>query len=217
LNEKTELSAYLPLSFYSLDEKYFRDYSGVKYTKSEQSRTRLDYLELGVIYKMTNQKILTSLIGKVRIPTGFEKGQILADPFAKNSGFLSDGAFELLAGTNFGIMSKKSSWVNEVLYNFRTEDFKNQLLVNSKLVFSTVPNTQFSVFIASQLSLSNFDNARPFIIREETMQSNSFNAGAEFELMINEDILTKVDYSIVLFGRNAWSGGVFNLYFGFKF
>jgi hypothetical protein len=84
-------------------------------------------------------------------------------------------------------------------------------------VFSTVPNTQFSVFIASQLSLSNFDNARPFIIREETMQSNSFNAGAEFELMINEDILTKVDYSIVLFGRNAWSGGVFNLYFGFKF
>lgn len=212
------LYTYLPLSFYSLNEKTFRDAYGVRYNRLNLSKTRLDYLEFGTNYKITQDNIISGLIAKVRIPTSFQKGQYhnpLIDSLDFN--FLSDGAFEFLAGTSFGFKAQKFSFENEVLYNYRAEDFKDQLIINSALGFTTVPNTKLTLFGIFKVSLASFDNARPLIPNEEVIQENNFAAGAEFMIMPFEDIIGKINYHVTLFGKNTWNYGVFNIYVGYQF
>jgi hypothetical protein len=218
-NRSLLFAAYMPLSFYSLNEKYFRDFYGVRYTMADLSKTRLDYLELAGRYNITKEKIISGLIAMVRIPSGFEKGQyhFVEGDSTKGRPFLSDGAFEFLAGTNFGFRAEKISWENDVLFNYRAEDFRNQLLVNSKFSFSSVPNTKLSILALTKVAFANFDNARPIVPGEEILQENSFAAGAEFEFLFSEEMIGKINYNVTLLGRNTWNGGIFNIYLGFRF
>ncbi|OGU58601.1 MAG: hypothetical protein A2X64_05095 [Ignavibacteria bacterium GWF2_33_9] len=206
------LFIHLPLSFYSLNEKYYRDYSGNRYDRRDLSRTRLDYIELGAEYEVTKNALSSGFLGSIRIPSGFDSSQ---EP--DTNMFLSDGFFETNIGTFFGFKANTFYWKNEVVYNHRAEDFVDQLLVNTYLIFSTVPNTEFAVFSKNRVSLGSYSKARPLISHAEILQDNNFAAGAEFKIMLDENIITKMNYSVTLAGRNTWIAGIFNIYVGFRF
>lgn len=218
-SEQINFSAYLPLSFWSYNEKYFRNSQEVRIDRMNRSRTRIDFIELSADYNFTREGFISGLIGKIRIPSGFEKGQY-HNPDTKpvyHNEFLSDGAFEMLLGTVLGIGSKKVSLENEVFYNIRSEDFRDQIIINSYLGFSTVPNTKLSIFGLTRLAVSSFDNARPIVPTEESVQENNFSAGASFEFALTDEIITRFNYSVTLLGKNTWNYSLFNVYFGYRF
>ncbi len=212
LNTKLELSLYAPISFYSLDEKFMTDEYGNREKKASYSMNRVDYIGLNTLYRLVDKPIYTNLMGEVRIPTGFHNG-LYND---SNRNFLSDGAFEFLLGAQIGVKYRTVAWENTLIYNYRAEDFKDQTIINTAIILSTVANTEIRVFGNFTLSTSKFDNARPMEITETISQENNYAVGAAFYMMFSDNFDLGVNYQVTLGGKNTWKSSFFNIRAGIR-
>jgi len=211
LNKELAVGISLPLSFYKLRERYLSDEYGNRFDRGNFSLTQLDYFELNAVYKYEAVQLFGGLEAKIRIPSLSQNG------LYGHSDFLSDGAFELLAGSYFGAKVNKTNFFTEVLYNYRAEDFKDQFIVNSGIGFTTVPNTELKLFAAMKVSASSFDNPRPLNIRETVNQENNYGIGAQFKINLTDEFITSFNYYVTLAGKNTWSYSLFSLYVGYQF
>lgn len=220
-NDNFSVYANLPLSFYTLSEQYFADANGSRYDKTSYSLTRLDYFEIGAKYGVNTEKYNASLLGSVRIPTGFDKEQFHMDSSKTESianfEFLSDGAMEFLFGTHLEYKAKTVTIESDVIYDKRTEDFKDQLIINAGVGISSVPNTQLKLFTQIRLSMESFDNARPLNPLEEVVQDDNYAMGGQFSILFSQNIQTKMSYYVTLAGTNTWNFGNFQIYLGYRF
>ena len=211
-NQQLALSLYTPISFYSLEEKFLTDNYGNREKKASYSMNRVDYIGINGLYKLVTKPIYTNLVGEVRIPTGFHNG--LYNDSSRN--FLSDGAYEFLIGTQIGIKYRTVGWENTVLYNYRAEDYKSQMIINTAIVLSTVENTELRLFGNFVLSTSNFDNARALNIAETVSQENNYGLGAAFFMMFSESFNVGINYQVTLGGRNSWKSSYFDIRAGIR-
>ena len=211
-NPQLALSLYAPISFYSLDEKFLTDIYGNRMKKASYSMNRLDYIGINGLYKLVTKPIYTNLVGEVRIPSGFHNG--LYNDSSRN--FLSDGALEFLIGTQIGIKYRTVGWENTVLYNYRAEDYKNQMIINTAIVLSTVENTELRLYGNFVLSTSNFDNARAINIAETVSQENNYGLGAAFFMMFSESFNIGINYQVTLGGKNSWKSSFFDIRAGIR-
>lgn len=211
-NSNLALSLYSPLSFYSLDEKFLTDEFGYRKTKASYSMNRVDYIGLTAFYRLVDKPIYANIIGEVRCPTGFHDG--LYNDTSRN--FLSDGAFEFLIGTNFGIKYRTVGWENTVSYNYRAEDYRDQMIINTAVVFSNVQNTELRLFGDFIISTSSFDNARQLNVTETVSQENKYSVGAAFFMMFSESFNVGINYQVTLGGKNTWKSSFFNVKAGIR-
>ncbi|MEN6294678.1 MAG: hypothetical protein ABFD61_00945 [Chloroherpetonaceae bacterium] len=211
-NPKLAFSIYSPFSFYSMDEKFFTDQYGYREKKASHSLNRVDYIALDAYYKLYEKSIYVNFQGEIRIPTGFHNG-LYNDP---KFNFLSDGAFEFLMGANFGIKYHTIGWENTVIYNYRAEDFKDQMIINTAIVLSTVPNSELRLFGNFIVSTSKFDNTRQLNIMETVNQENNYGVGAAFFMMFSESFNVGVNYQVTLGGKNTWKSSYFNIKAGIR-
>ncbi len=212
LDKNSYFGISLPLSFYKLHEEYLSDQNGNRFDRQNYSLTRFDYLELHSTYGSEIGNVYGGLIGKVQIPTGFEQGLYNHPDFP----FLSDGALEIFAGSYFGARVNKVSFDNEIYYNYRAEDFKNQLLINSGISISTVPNTELKLYASMILSLASFNNAIPLNITQTVSQENNYAFGAYFKILLSDNLVAYLKYRVTLAGRNTWSNTNFTCYLGYR-
>lgn len=211
VNNSMAVGLSLPLSFYKLRERYLSDEYGNRFDRGNFSLTQLDYIEINAVYKFEAAQLFGGLEAKVRIPSRGQNG------LYGHTDFLSDGAFEFLAGSYFGAKVNKTNFFTEVLYNYRAEDYKDQFIVNSGIGFTTVPNTELKLFAAMHISASSFDNVRPLNIRETVSQENNYGVGALFKINLTDEFNTTFNYFVTLAGKNTWSYSLFTLYVGYQF
>lgn len=211
----------LPFSFHTLNEKESYRYYGedsvsfntVKKDLPSHSLSQADYLAIGVKYLLFKGLAFAYLHLEGRIPPGFHNGTT-NDP---DYDFLSDGAFEALAGTTFGIELKKIYLGTTVNYNWRDEDLKPQLLIHTKAALRTVPGTELSVSTYIAQSLSSFDNVQQFDPRKTTLQENYVNLGFAFWVLLSDNFYAETSYRVTLDGKNTASNGLLLMTAGISF
>lgn len=220
LSEQFMLFAEMPFSFHTLSESqtyhYFFDsvnYTRVREVLPSHSTNRLDYLAIGGKYFLANsQTFISQLILEGRIPSGFQKGI-----YSDTTQFLSDGAFECLAGGVIGLNFRTLSFRASALYNWRDEELEPRMLIDAKIGLRTVPGSELSVNLNIAQSLTSFDGARPFNPRETISQENYINLGFGFWFLITKDIFFETSYQVTIDGRNTHSLGEFRISAGTAF
>lgn len=204
LDEQFKIFINIPISFFELEEKYFRDKYGYRDGKQNYTLNRVDNVELGISKLWNIGSITTGFASSIRIPTGFHYG-LYDDP---NYSFLSDGALEFLLETEMDIKLKQYSFENDFILNFRGEEFKNCVIWNSGIGLHTVPNTKLKLFSEIHLSTEKFTNqTRPLVPNQEVSQENNYYAGAQLTLLFSRELYTKFGYKVSLYGKNSWKKG----------
>ena len=201
----------IPFNYYSLDEKYLKDSNGFYpidsdsnfITRPSYSLFKPGYYALGANYLLFSNIAFGVANLELRIPPGFHNG-ILNDP---DYPFLSDGAFEILVGIDFGARFKKGSIEAGILYNYRDEELADQIIFSTEAALSTVENTRLFVKGKYVQSLKSFDNPIPFDPRRTTIQEDYFSAGFGFGFKISNQFKTELFYDVWLMGKNSMSLG----------
>lgn len=194
----------LPISFYSLEEKYLRDDYGIRENKKNYSLNRVDNIEIGLSKNWVLGSVSTGIASSVRIPTGFYNG-LYNNPEYE---FLSDGAFELHFETEVDVQIKQFTFENSIAIDFRDEEFENRIIWNSAIGVNSIPNTELLLFSEMSLSTAKFtSNTRHLVPHEEVAQENNYYAGAQFSILFSRNIGAKFGYQVSLAGKNSWKKG----------
>lgn len=148
----------------------------------------------------------------ILIPPGFHNG-LFDDP---DYNFLSDGAFQINFGLTF-LKEFKKSWIeSHIIYRFKTEEFKDDIIIFTEAGLSTVPGTALSMSLEFIQNTGNFNNARDFTPKETPTQYNSFSVGFNFLINFDKHIYSNFSYNVNLIGKNYWNFGLFNIQLGYK-
>jgi hypothetical protein len=205
-----EISAFLrvPLSSTSLKETYINDneINGEREPRSDFSLFQPNFYAVGGKYLLDQELISPFIIAEFRIPPGFHNG-ILNDP---DYNFLSDGAFEVY-GTVGGTLHLKESWIEAgITYNYRDEELVDQLIFDLEAGLKTVPGTALGVYGRYFQSLGNMDDAPDFDPRNTIIQQDLLKVGALFDIYF-DNFYSRFEYSVNLYGRNTYTGGIFSI------
>ena len=202
----------LPISFNSLDEVYQYDYCAhTKYEKAKYSLTHVEYLGIGAKYELFNRKSYGFLVLEGRIPPGFKNG--VTD--TSENVFLSDGAFELRTGLGFGLNSEKFILESYLGYNYRDEEFADELVIKTEAGIKTVQDTKLSVTGEYVTSIKSYKNAIPLIINRPVIQEDYLSIGFEFGILFSSTFYFDFSYNLRLYGKNSWILGTFNVGAGY--
>lgn len=199
----------VPVSRYSLTERYSDDTAPSNPVRAEYTLFQPDYFALGGKYKFYDKNSYAGAIFEGRIPPGFRRG-IIDDP---DYDYLSDGAFEVLVGFAAGMEMETSAIESRIVYNFRDEELSDQVIIDLEAALRTVEDTRFYGLARFVQSTEGFEDARPYDPRETPLQSNYIDAGLGFEIIVN-DLIAKTSYQVRLAGKNVPNYGYFSLSFG---
>lgn len=205
------IQVHLPLSSYSLNEKYLEIYDSVnnqilpKVDKANFSYFAADYLESKSLYKLTEGMVDLNLALTFKLPFGTENGVAV-----NTRDFWSDYAIELLPEINFGLNFEKFNVSMAVLYDYRTEDLKDLLISRLTLGLYSIPDTYIGANFEWANSLISFDNALPFNTRKEPSMENYLKSNVYFGILLSKELGVDFNYSITFFGKNSWN------YFGYR-
>lgn len=209
-----EISAYarIPLNSSKLKETYMNDtaINGVREPRAEFTLFQPDYYAVGGRYILDYDELFPFIKAEFRIPPGFYNG-ILNDP---DYNFLSDGAFEFL-GTLGGAMHFDKSWIEAaVTYNYRDEELADQMIFDLEAGLKTVPGTALGVYGRYYQSFGNMDDAPNFNPRHTIIQQDLLKVGALFDIYF-DNFYSRFEYTVNLYGRNTYTGGIFYIRAGF--
>ncbi|HRP02520.1 MAG TPA: hypothetical protein PLE30_07730 [Candidatus Kapabacteria bacterium] len=196
----------LPISHYSLNEKYGTFYDSTSKTtlpkqdKANYSLFVFDYLETNAIYSIFQGQFDASLSLAFRLPFGGEYG------VARNQGeFWSNNSIELQPNMNFAMNFEKFNVALSLGYNHRTEDLKDEFISELQIGLYSIPDTYISANLKWATPIISFDNALPFSIRNEPNMENYLQADVLCGVLLSEDIGINFSYTIKLLGRNSWN------------
>lgn len=213
VNKSFELKFEMPISFYSYTET-FHAYNDIdsnsnvftyeKFERANFSLTRVDFLKLGGDYKLLDDddNLIANLHAAIKVPTGGHNG-LLDDTL--DYSILSDGAFESLLGFTTGFKQKKWRIETQLLYNYRAEEFANQLLFNLKFAFSTVPGTLLHLNVNAAKSLEEIKPDMVFDPRREILAEDYVGLKVGFILWIDENVGFDAEYGAKFLGKHTWS------------
>lgn len=221
---KLRFEASLPISYYSYTEAYSsqnvifefpelginRTYVLSRSEKENLSRFRIDYLHLGTRYIFIDGFVKMAAVADIMIPTGFDEGQFVDE-------FLSDGAFMYNAGTNIEIDLGSSALTTGLLYNGRTEDFSDNLLINGGLALRNIPGTELFVNATYLMTFEDIDKARDITLRYEQVVADALNIGVGFKITFEKKYFAELGYNLTASGRNAGGFGGLNIKLGIYF
>jgi hypothetical protein len=147
LTEFLELNFDMPVGLYHITSKaLFPD----------RSITQPAYIGLGATYRITSDKLSSSVSTMVKVPPGFHNG-IYDDP--EHPTFLSDGYFQWTTMLNVGF-THDDVWVKGGAgYNWRGEEPLDELLYNVEVGLSRVEGT--GIFVGAGGVVSTGDVTRP--------------------------------------------------------
>jgi hypothetical protein len=205
-----EVSAHIriPLTRSKLIESYINDsdVSGAREERSNYALFQPDHYAIGGKYILSIDEIYPFFKAEFRIPPGFHKG-ILNDP---DYNFLSDGAFEFLA-TIGGSFRFDKTWIEtDITYNYRDEELVDQIIFDLEAGLMTVPNTALGVYGRYYQSLGIMDDAPDFDPRMTIIQQDLLKVGALFDIYF-DNFYSRFEYSVNLYGKNTYTGGIFYL------
>ncbi len=205
---------------------YNRTKESARFTVADLSLSQFDYYGIGFNYVITNTEYYSEVNFEYRLPPGSHKG-VFDDPGYK---MLSDGANEFLAGFKVGYISPNTNLSANVRYNYRDEEFVDQLIVNTVFGFSKVEDTELRVKLDYISSLSGFDNVRFLFppkgsssqevylnLRQSVVQEDYLSIGIAFWAEFFNNIENEFSYSVRLFGTNTRNQGIFSVVTSFKF
>ncbi len=222
LTDKFNLTAEIPISSYSINERFVTKfiYDSLGYlkgniprqNKADFDRTRIDYFGIGANYAENSEDFIYGANVQVRIPSGFESGQ-----FDSNDLFLSDGAFAFIVGAKVGYRINKLTLGLESDLYLRTEDFKNQLKSAFSLTFRGVEGTHIQGIIEHNKSLASFENTALLDYHREILQEDYLAVGVSFKMLFGENLTGEVDYRIRVLGTNSLNFNTFKIILGYEF
>lgn len=167
-----------------------------------KSITSVTYYGLGARYRIgRSEKMITSLSAMLHVPPGFSS-PIIGNP---DYPFLSDGAFEVRGGVEFGFPASFGWTSLSAMYNWRGEELEDELLIHAEAGFNKVENAFFKVHLDVVQSLASFNELGDFDPNSTQLQENYLAAGASFALFFTKAWFVDVDYSVRLFGENTWN------------
>ncbi|MGE5479282.1 MAG: hypothetical protein ACM3U1_02525 [Chloroflexota bacterium] len=204
--------ARLEASYNSLLEQYLFDRFSNRKTRADFSFFKADYFALGADYNFADRfsdKFQYGLMTEARTPFGFHDG-ILDDSTYQ---FLADGAFEALGGAFLQLYSGKWDWKFSTLYNWRGEDFKDQLLFGFRGRASSVPGTHITLEVNAAKALASIPSDIVFDPRKYPLAEDWLDFGFGFDIG-NPEINAGFLYSLRLIGRNAWGKNVIKIWVG---
>ncbi|MFP4529581.1 MAG: hypothetical protein ACLFQX_13625 [Candidatus Kapaibacterium sp.] len=200
----------IPFAFYGLTEKFMMESDLSRQVRAELSLSRFDYFALGFVHRLYSGKSQIFSVLELRIPPGFDES-LLNDPDYE---FLSDGAFEIYAGSMFRADLDKVRLQTRILYNYRAEEFSDRVIISTSAGLVSVEDTELKVTADIVQSLSSFGDAPAFDPRETVTQSNFVAAGFGFDWLLSEKYLANFSYKVRLSGKNAWNFGTLFLSIG---
>jgi hypothetical protein len=207
LSDDVTLLLDVPIGRFALHEAYSNGGISVDgETKADFSITQAVYYGIGARWKIHTGKGVASFTLTAKIPPGFHNG-VANDP----KSFLSDGAFQIGGGLEFGYPFKQSWLGSSLMYNHRFEDLSDELSVHAEVGAKNIPNTFIKIYLDILQSMSSFPTNEEFNPRRSILQENYVAAGASFGLYISEDWFLDVAYSARFIGKNTWNIGTFTL------
>ncbi|MBI3259201.1 MAG: hypothetical protein HYZ54_06990 [Ignavibacteriae bacterium] len=207
LTDDVTLLLDIPAGRFALHEVYSTDDITVDGdTKADFNITQAVYYGIGTRWKINTGKGVTSLSMMVKIPPGFHNG-VASDPHP----FLSDGAFQIGGGLEFGYPFKESWLASSLLYNHRFEDLSDELSVHVELGAKNIPSTLIKIYMDILQSMSSFPTNEEFNPRRTILQESYVAAGASFGIYVSENWFLDMGYSARFVGKNTWNIGTFTL------
>ena len=202
----------IPIIYSSLDENYERDSNGLRQERASFSLTRPLYYSLGAIYGLARGSFYSNIGMEIKIPPGFHYGAG-NDP---GYDYLGDGAFETAIKLAAGFEFEKSWLEGSVLYNYRDEEFADELHAKLEYGVSSVEDTYIRGVAEYVFSLGNFPDSLGFDIRKLPLREEYLKVGAAFYILISDLVSLKLEVAAKLFGSNTWLGGSYRLTAGLK-
>lgn len=207
LTDDVTLLLDVPVGRFALHEVYSSDdilFEGN--TKADLSITQAVYYGVGARWKINTGKGVTSLSMMAKIPPGFHNG-VANDPHP----FLSDGAFQIGGGLEFGYPFKESWLASSLLYNHRFEDLSDELSVHVELGAKNIPSTLIKIYVDILQSMSSFPTNEEFNPRRTILQESYVAAGASFGIYVSDNWFLDLEYSARFVGKNTWNIGTFSV------
>ncbi len=195
------------------DGTYYPANRTAEFNIADISLSQFDYYGMGLNYTIVDNEFYSAVNLEYRIPPGTHKG-VFDDPDYE---ILSDGAIQFLAGAKLGYISKNSRVITNVSYNYRDEEFEDQLLINLLYAFSNVKKTELRFRLDYISSLAPYDNVALFLPRNSVVQEDIISFGLAFWAKLFDDIENEISYTVRLFGKNGRNQGVFSLITSFRF
>lgn len=174
---------------------------------------RADYINLGSSYMLSSTSVDLVLSGEFRIPVGFDPSVVTDSSYE----FLSDGALEFLAGSVAKFKFEKSEIMTGIRYNYRGEEFSDQLIMSAKFSLTTVPNTKLYFlgnFVSPVNPITKEDN---FTTAKFPLKEAYLDAGVGFSLLVKDKYLFDIGYTLRPAGKNTWKHNNFRLNLGWFF
>lgn len=217
-DDNLQLHGEVPISFYSLDERFTQknvqiEDAGVTRTykldqagRTDLTRTRVDYINIGAQYRYFESIISLTALADVYIPTSFERGQ-----FRPQDELLSDGTFSYSAGTRLSLDLEKANISSSVLYNGRGEDFEDRLIIAGKLALRTVASTELAVIGTYYLPVEDIILAPEYKLRHEEIFGEALTVGINFAIVYDENYFGEFGYTLTALGKNLKGIGGLNI------
>lgn len=212
-NKYILLQGTIPLTFYSLEEKWgtigYQNGERITYASGERkvkyNLTRIDYFGLNCDAFAFNDKFILGIKGDLHIPSGGDKSiqPTTVDPF------LSDGYLDIRTGPILGFRHKNMRFTTEILYNYRGEEPVDNLLINSTFAFSTVENTEMRVLLSYAKSLEAYKDEYEFITTRENIWQEYLDLGFEVKIRFTENVYGYGGYKVRFYNKNDWNTGMF--------
>jgi len=161
------------------------------------------YFGFGARYRLHSNKTYSAIILEGRIPPGFHNG--LHDD--ENYNFLSDGAFEVSSGLILGAKFEKGWLESRVYYHYRTEEFKDLLVIHTQAGLSTVPGAKLMAFVEYAQCFGAYRDAVILDPKMTTLQENYLNLGLLFRLFVTDELYGEFSYQLTVLGKNTLNKG----------
>jgi len=210
LNDDITLLLDVPFGRFALHEVYSS--GGISpdgETKADLSISQVVYYGIGARWKIHTGKGVTSLALMAKVPPGFHNG-VANDP----KPFLSDGAFQIGGGLEFGYPFSEGWLGSSLLYNHRFEDLSDEFAVHFEVGAKNIPSTFIKIHVDILQSMNGFPASLNFDPRRSILQENYVAGGASFGLYISPDWILDLGYSARFIGKNTWNIGTFTLGIG---
>jgi len=121
--------------------------------RDNKSNSLFKYLYIGGKYQtlLDNALLLNFELGSI-IPFN-TYSSLFGDP---NTEFMSSGAFQLTTGAEVGYKSKENSFLFGLKYNYRAEEFSDQLIFSGQILLQKIERTTFKVKLAYYYSIDEY-------------------------------------------------------------
>lgn len=209
------LLATMPLTLFSLEEKYYYYYTvvdsatGSSWTDrvlrqiKDYSLFRIEYLSVLGKYSIHKGRAKAELGLELRVPSGFTNS--LAP--ANGDNFLSDGAFELIPSVFFQVDFRTISLQSSMKFIKRWEELSDAFYFSTSSNLSTIPGTNFIIGMEYFRSLEQYKYAVSYNPRFTTQIEDYLRANLGFGMQFGKNAYFEFNYLVTMFGKNTSSSG----------